>query len=276
MFKRIAIYTGYFMLVAALVAYFVLSGTLEKRESAKVICKRIEISILDSAVNRFVSIEEISELIREQGITAGESKIRHINLFELEQLLNNRTAVRVSQVNYNGAGTMYVKVQQRRPVLRLETANGGFYMDETGYIFPLVKTFTSYVPVVTGHIPLSIVPGYRGRIKENRDWSNKMLYMGNFIDNNDLIDAQVEQIDIDEKGDLHIIPRVGQHIIVFGKPDNVEEKFKRLAAFYEHIIPNAGWDKYSSISLQYEDQIVCTKRKDYKDNKTNIEKNLNI
>ena len=276
MFKKIAIYTGYAMLFGALAAYFVLTYGLEKRESAKVICKRVDISILDSAVNKFVSKNEIAELIREQGISAGESKIKHINLYELEEVLNNRTAVKISQINYNGEGVMYVKIEQRRPVLRLETENGGFYMDESGYIFPLVKTFTSYVPIVTGNIPLSIVPGYRGRIKENKEWSEQMLYLGNFIDKNDFYDAQIEQIDIDSKGDLYIIPRVGQHIIVFGKPDNIEEKFIKLSAFYNHVIPNVGWEKYSRISLQYDEQIVCTKRKELKQNKTNIEKHLNI
>jgi cell division protein FtsQ len=276
MFKKIAIYTGYLLLVGALIAYFILSTKLERSGSAKVICKRVDISILDSSVNQFVSIEEIGELIREQGITAGESKIKHINLHQLEQILNNRTAVKVSQINYNGAGVMMVRVEQRRPVLRIETVNGGFYIDDSGYIFPLVKSFTSFVPVVTGHIPLSVAPGYRGRLKENKEWSDQMVFLGNFIDQHELFDAQIEQIDVDEKGNLYIIPRVGQHLIVFGKPDNVEAKFKKLMAFYEHIVPNAGWDKYSLISLQYENQIVCTKREGIKENKINIEKNLNI
>ena len=276
MFKKIAIYTGYLLLVGALIAYFILSTKLERSGSAKVICKRVDISILDSSVNQFVSIEEIGELIREQGITAGESKIKHINLHQLEQILNNRTAVKVSQINYNGAGVMMVRVEQRRPVLRIETVNGGFYIDDSGYIFPLVKSFTSFVPVVTGHIPLSVAPGYRGRLKENKEWSDQMVFLGNFIDQHELFDAQIEQIDVYEKGNLYIIPRVGQHLIVFGKPDNVEAKFKKLMAFYEHIVPNAGWDKYSLISLQYENQIVCTKREGIKENKINIEKNLNI
>ena len=276
MFKKIAIYTGYLLLVGALIAYFILSTKLERSGSAKVICKRVDISILDSSVNQFVSIEEIGELIREQGITAGESKIKHINLHQLEQILNNRTAVKISQINYNGAGVMMVRVEQRRPVLRIETVNGGFYIDDSGYIFPLVKSFTSFVPVVTGHIPLSVAPGYRGRLNENKEWSDQMVFLGNFIDQHELFDAQIEQIDVDEKGNLYIIPRVGQHLIVFGKPDNVEAKFKKLMAFYEHIVPNAGWDKYSLISLQYENQIVCTKREGIKENKINIEKNLNI
>lgn len=267
MFKKILIYTGYTLLLAALSAYFFFSYKLEKSESDKVVCKRIDISILDSTVNRFVSREEIGELIREQGITAGESKIKHINLHELENMLNNRTAVRVSHTSYNGKGILFVKIEQRRPVLRLETENGGFYLDDSGYIFPLVKTFTSFVPVVTGNIPLSIVPGHRGRVKENKEWCDQILALGKYIDKNELINAQIEQIDVDEKGDLFIIPRIGQHEIAFGKPDNIESKFKKLMAFYEHIIPNAGWDMYSTINLQYTDQIVCTKR-DIKNTKT--------
>lgn len=270
MFKKILIYTGYTLLLAAVGAYFVFSTMLVKKEIDKIKCNRIEIAILDSNVNRFVSREEIGELIREEGITVKESKLKHINLHELELMLNNKTAIRKSTVSYTGKGVLVVKINQRRPVLRLETKNGGFYMDESAYIFPLVRTFTSFVPVVTGEIPLDITPGYRGRIRRNKEWARDILKVGLFIDESEIWNAQIEQIFVDEKGNLHMTPRVGQQDIMFGKPDEVEIKFEKLLSFYKNIIPNSGWDKYKVVDLQYHNQIVCIKRK------TKNEKNLNI
>lgn len=270
MFKKILIYTGYTLLLATIAAYFVFSTMLVQQEIQKMKCNKIEIAILDSSVNRFVSKEEIGELIREQGITVKESKLKHINLHELELMLNNRTAIKKSTVSYTGKGVLVVNVIQRRPVLRLETASGGFYMDESAYIFPLVRAFTSYVPVVTGEIPLRITPGYRGRIRENKEWVRDILKIGLFIDKNEIWNAQIEQIFVDENGNLHMTPRVGQHDIMFGKPDEVEVKFQKLLSFYKNIIPNEGWDKYKVVDLQYSNQIVCKKRV------TKNEKNLDI
>ncbi|EKD31744.1 MAG: hypothetical protein ACD_77C00260G0001, partial [uncultured bacterium] len=65
-------------------------------------------------------------------------------------------------------------------------------------------------------------------------------------------------------------PRVGQQEIMFGRPDDVEVKFEKLLSFYKNIIPNEGWEKYKVVDLQYNNQIVCVKRK------IKNEKNLNI
>ena len=54
-----------------------------------------------------------------------------------------------------------------------------------------------------------------------------------------------------------------EKIIEFGKAETdkvVEEKFSKLKVFYKEAIPYEGWEKYKSISLKYDKQIVCAKR----------------
>ncbi|PKO97343.1 MAG: hypothetical protein CVU12_01100 [Bacteroidetes bacterium HGW-Bacteroidetes-7] len=259
MFKKILIYTGYVLITAALVAYFFWSSVLTAEETEKLYCTEIKVSVLDSAQNRFVSPAEIKELLRVEGITPGESKIRHINLYELENTINNKTAVKISQVSVNRRGILYVDITQRRPVLRLETANGGFYMDETAYIFPLMRSFTSYVPVVTGNIPLNIPVGFRGELKNNQKWAHMIHNLGIYLERESFWNSMVEQIYVDEKGVLSFIPRVGSFEVIFGEPDNIEYKFHKLEAFYSKVIPAQGWSAYKSVDLRYGNQLVCKK-----------------
>ena len=40
----------------------------------------------------------------------------------------------------------------------------------------------------------------------------------------------------------------------------VEEKFERLKTFYEKGLNQIGWNKYSRISLEFNNQIICTKK----------------
>ncbi len=262
MFKKILIITGYTLLFAAAIAYFVLATIITKREKAKIACKRIEVTIIDSTVNRFVCASEIREKLRIEGITQGESKLKHINQYELERVLNNINAVKRADLTVNIKGIVKVFVQQRTPVLRLETTNGGFYLDGEGYIFPLVKRYTSNVPVVTGAIPVVPQSGYKGYIKKGGEWIKEMRNLGLFIAKNSIWDSHIEQIDIDQKGDLHLIPRIGGQEIIFGNLDNMEYKFKKLYAFYQSVIPQNGWNKYKRIDLRFGAQIVCKKRID--------------
>ncbi len=270
MFKKILKYFGYTLLFASIAAYLFFSTVLTKEKEAKQVCKSIKVTILDSSDNRFVTKDEIIELLKVEGITPEESKLKHINQHFLECILNNRNAIKRTEVSYTREGILRVDIRQRRPILRIETENGGFYMDETAYIFPLVRTYTSYVPVVSGNIPLALVQGQRGMAKKNAEWAQDLKELGLYLYREEFWNSMVEQIYIDEKGILHLTPRIGEQEIIFGHLDNIEYKFKKLYVFYQEVIPTEGWEKYKTIDLQFGNQIVCKKR----ENKTN--NNLNI
>ena len=69
-----------------------------------------------------------------------------------------------------------------------------------------------------------------------------------------------EQINVTQAKELELVPRVGEHIIFLGKPGNYEEKFEKLKTFYEKGLNQVGWNKYSRISLEFNNQIICTKK----------------
>lgn len=258
MFRKILAYTGWTLLTGALAAYFYFGAVLLRNNRDREICRSVNVTLLDSARNRFVSPDEVKQIItRFAGEVVG-MKNRDINLRTLEELLNQRSAIRQSQVSLTRSGLMQIDITQRRPVLRIETENGGFYIDETAYIFPLVESFTSYVPVVSGHIPVVINAGHRGQaLEDEAGWMNKILELGIFMEENPFWGAQIEQIYVDRSGDILLEPRVGNQQIVFGNLDNIPEKFRKLYAFYKDVVPETGWDRYRSVNVKYRNQIIC-------------------
>jgi cell division protein FtsQ len=72
--------------------------------------------------------------------------------------------------------------------------------------------------------------------------------------------AQIDQIYIDGKDEVNLIPRLGNHTIHLGSFMNYEGKLRNLEAFYSDVLPEVGWSKYSVINLEYKDQIVCKRR----------------
>jgi cell division protein FtsQ len=69
--------------------------------------------------------------------------------------------------------------------------------------------------------------------------------------------AQVAQIDINGKGRAVLFPQVGDETIEFGKPEDLETKFRKLKIFYKEILPRVGWNKYDRINVEYEGQVVA-------------------
>ena len=74
--------------------------------------------------------------------------------------------------------------------------------------------------------------------------------------------------DVDPAGDpqracllytSELVPRTGSHTVIFGSPDDAEEKLAKLLTFYRRGLRNIGWEEYRTINVKYKEQVVCTK-----------------
>ncbi len=250
--------------MATLGAYFFFAGRLRSAGAEKEVCRSISVRLLDSAENKFVTKAEVVNII--EGF-AGEvigRKSSEINIANIEKLLDKRSAINKSQVSISRDGVLAVDITQRKPLLRIQTENGGFYVDRTEYIFPLVSSFTSYVPIVSGYIPLELNAEFKGKaLDDKKNWIGQITEFGIFLEENPFWNAMIEQIYIDKNGDVILSPKVGSYKIVFGDLKDIESKFNRLLAFYKNIAPHEGWDKYTTVNLKFKNQIVCKVDKKY-------------
>ena len=146
------------------------------------------------------------------------------------------------------SGIVCVEVTQRIPILRVMSSNGqNYYLDNKGTIMPPDAKCVAHRVIVTGNV--------------EKSFAMRDLYkFGVFLQNNPFWDAQIEQIHVLPSKDVELVPRVGDHIVYLGKLDQFEDKLDRLKVFYKKALNEVGWNKYSRISLEFNNQIICTKR----------------
>lgn len=258
MVKKIFTYSLIILLLAMAGGYFFVAGRMVAAKEPAEVCKRIKINILDSAENKFVSRKEVISIIDGYNGKCIGKKCSELNLNDIETLLDKRSAIKKSQVSITNNGLLNIDITQRRPILRIETSNGGFYIDGDEYIFPLAESFTSYVPIVTGNIPLELYDGFRGSVdKEGRAWLSRIIDFGRYLNANPFWNAMINQIYVERNGDIILSAKVGDIKIIFGEPDDIEYKFRKLMAFYKNIAPEKGWNRYSEVNVKYKKQIVC-------------------
>jgi cell division protein FtsQ len=89
---------------------------------------------------------------------------------------------------------------------------------------------------------------------------NDLYKLSEYIYNDKFLKAQIDQIYVNRHKEFELVPKVGKHLIVFGKVENIEEKFERLMKFYDEGLNKTGWNKYSIVNLKFDNQVVCTKR----------------
>lgn len=260
--RNILITSIYILLAAIVGGYFYGANILREKGRNKERCKAIKVKLLDSSLNKFVAKSDVVSLIDNYyGGVIGMS-IDSINLSQLESLLNRRSVVKESQVSITRDGLMSVEISQRRPVIRVEMKSGGYYIDENAYVFPLINNYSSYVPIVSGHLPIDISIEENKLVgKDSVAWVLKLVNLGKFLETNPFWNAQVEQIYFTEEHKIELYTRVGEQKILFGELKDVEEKFAKLYSFYKNATGEIGWKKYSTIDLSFKGQIVCRKKR---------------
>ncbi|MBL4624898.1 MAG: hypothetical protein JKY42_07140 [Flavobacteriales bacterium] len=191
-------------------------------------------------------------------------RINQVDISHLERLLNNNSSINHAEVYSTIDGVLKIELDQRNPILRVFTEDGdGYYVDEKGWMMPLSNKFTARVVVANGAVKTSFALGYKMNVMDEaqEDQSLKDLYqLASFIDKDSFWNAQIVQLYVKENGDLELIPRVGNHEILFGKAEQVEEKFDKLMIFYKKGLSKTGWNRYKTINLKYNNQVVCTKK----------------
>lgn len=243
------------LLAAGLAAAF-LCGSACRRP---IKCTGLSVTILDSAVNRFVSRADVEKFLKkEYGDYIGQH-IDSIDLCRVESIIDARSAVYKSEAFTTRDGKLNVIVTQRTPIVRFQKSDGGFYADAEGFLFPLQNSYASRVQIIDGEIPLKANSGYKGMVADpkEQEWLDKVLGVVNFMENSKVWKDKIVQITVCDGGELRMVPRKGQEVFLFGQPVNIEDKFRRMEMYYSNIIPAKGAQTYSTVSVEYDGQIVC-------------------
>jgi len=257
MLKRInwsVIFTGFAWLIS-LAGVVVLLGFINVKKQT---VKCTDVKILIPGADNFIEREEIDAILKEdQGVLLGRN-IENINIHKIEKKLQSNAYIGFAKVYVEMDGVLHIEVKQRQPILRLLNENGqDFYIDNDGLKMPVSANFTANVLVATGHI----TEVFGSRVDTLHTQLARDLYKtAQFIKKDTLWDSQIEQIVVDQKNDIELIPRVGNQRIILGNADSLEKKMKNLLLFYKKAMPQVGWDTYRTINIKYTNQIVCERR----------------
>jgi cell division protein FtsQ len=218
-------------------------------------CKDVKV-ILPGRYN-FIERDEVDRILLEAGGALVGRYLNDINIHKLENSLKNNPFIEYAKVYADMDGIVHVQIRQREPILRvINMANVHFYIDQNGLKIPLSDNFTAKVLVANGFID----EDFSGKVDTlNSELAKDLYRMAQFIKTDTLWDNQIEQLFVDLKGDIEMVPRVGDHKIILGNADSLQTKFRNLFVFYKKAMPKVGWDTYKSINLKYANQIVCEK-----------------
>ncbi len=179
-----------------------------------------------------------------------------VDFRRLENRLRQHGLVKKCQVSRDLNGDLLVVIEQPRPLARLMSVGEGIrnvsgqYISEEGRFFPISMNYSARVPLLTG----SYFASNRSLTSER---NRPLLDLLKRIHNDPFWRAQITELSVNEQGEITMWPQVGNHKIEFGPPTELDAKFKKLKLVYTDVLPAKGWDHYSRVNVQYQNQIVC-------------------
>lgn len=212
----------------------------------KVVCGEILPTICDSVDNKFISSGEIRDIVLEKYTGILGRPINELNCDEMEAFFRKHPAIESCEVYLTYGGALHIDITQREPLVRVFDGDVSYYLDLNGRQMPLFKNHSAHVLVAGGFIK---------RLKSPDD----LVKLASVIRNDAFWQAQIEQVYVDQDGEITMVPRVGDHLIEFGKVEDVESKFRNLKALYKNGWDAREWNLYKKVSLKYKGQVVCTK-----------------
>lgn len=257
--------TLFALIDVALAVYLLLAVTsFNNPEDVATICKRVVINISDSNNAGFLSASEIKSILQKNKLYPYQQSMDKVDPRKIEDMLKVSPFVNTAECYKTKDGHVCITITQRMPIIRIKSQNGeDYYLDEKGGPLPN-SSYTSDLIIATGNISKWYAQRYIAPLAKalmaSKLWSN-----------------QIEQINVLNDRGIELVPRVGDHILFIGYlpqasttaerekevKEYVDHKLKRVEKFYRYGLNNAGWNNYSYINVEFDNQIICKRRNNH-------------
>jgi len=167
-----------------------------------------------------------------------------LDLNKIEKIIEANKMVKKAQVYLAINGELEAQIEQRRPIGRIEESTK-FYLDDEGLRMPLSMSHSARVPIITGKIT--------GKTLED------VYEILKYINEDEFLRKNVIGIHIEDENKYQLKFRLEQFVVSLGGVDRLEEKFNNFKAFYTKANKDKTLNNYNLVSLEFNNQVVCTK-----------------
>lgn len=245
------------ILVTVIIFGFLLSFSLKRFSQKKITEDMVAVKLNEASTSVYFIDEKDIKNIVEKANPSG--RVGGVDIPKLEKKIREIPAVDSANVYLNLNGNLNLDIKQRVPAFRLKKGDKDFYVDENGVEFPTYRNYSHKCRLVSGNVKPEEYPQLIELIKkiENDDFSKK-YFVG------------VQKY----MGDYQLLTSDGIFKVELGSLDNLDFKMNGFKAFVEKFLVYQDLEKYTKVSLKYNNQIVTTLNPNYEGNKELLKNNV--
>lgn len=216
-------------------------------QADKEVCTGIRIEVEGDTPMRKVVEKGVRAELNDYPKEIVGTPIRNLGTEKIRKYLAQMSNFESVNVMITADRELLVKVVPMIPVMRVFTGNTSYYINREGKHIEAKPEFYTDVPVVKGNFSKKFTP-------------REMVGLVQFIRNDEFLSNFVSMIEVPNRNNIILIPRVFGHVVNFGDTTDLRTKTDNLKLFYRKVIPHKGWNMYDTISVKFRDQIVATRK----------------
>ena len=218
-------------------------GSWASKQPSKRTCKYLEIQLTDSLERRFVSVEEMRNLVRSSGLNPVGETMTDVSCHAIEQCLEGHDMIRDAQCYKLPNGGIRIRLQQRVPMFLVVSNDGSFYVDTDRKVMPVRSTIDVAVPIVKGTI------SKRAAVEEYYDFTA-------WLTKHDYWRTRIEHVQVHNPKYLVLSQNNMTATIVLGELKGYKRKLNKLQKLYTKGFDQMGYKPYKEYDLRFEGQVV--------------------
>lgn len=210
-------------------------------------CQGIEVVVLDSASNKYLSSKEIIRVLDKEFGGYLNRFADKIELDKIEKVLDGCLYLDSHEAYLTRDGILHIEVTQRTPVAKIVSGGANYYLDESGKSFRVSEDWCKDLLCIGGSAPMS-----------NTQWSSRAASLVDWVNSRSKWRENVVSFRSEPSGEMSLRLKDREEIFVLGQPTDFKAKFARIEEYLEKVVPSLEEGvKYNKVILKYNNQIVC-------------------
>ncbi len=198
-----------------------------------------------SGEHLFLTHSMVNKLLIQNDSSVKNQAKSVIDLYSLEQQVLKDSYIEKASLYLCIDGTLRSVVKQRTPIARVIDESSVYYIDEQGVKVPLSENYSARVPLITG-------------IKEEQKLREVYLLLQKIV-TDDFLKKEIVEIHFNRSDECLFTVRSGSYTIEFGQLKQIDQKFRKLKAFYNKAFLDSTIRTYKTINIKYHNQVVGVK-----------------
>ncbi len=224
----------------------------------------VKVRIERNGVKGFLEYEAIEKSLNNTNDSLIGKHFRNLDIKALQKVTQKNPWVAQSNIATGIDGVLRVKLVERDAIIRVfSNTNHAVYIDTYGNIFPLNSDFTPRVLIASGYNNFPRIQGNQvGHVNDSvfsKTHLPELYALAKILRQDDFLNALIDQVYINNKKELELIPKIGRAVVIIGDLSDIEEKLDKLQLYYRKSAHDPAMLNYRSINLTFRNQIVCTK-----------------